>query len=302
MTDQAAAPAVQQPKQSILARFAQEAGLDAGRTYDVLKNTILRDASDAELQAFLAVCVQYRLNPFLKQIHAFKGKGGGIVPIVGIDGWIAIVNSNDVFLGEEFDYGPPMEEGAHKGKPEWIQCTMWRKDRQHPTRIREYFRECYRNTDPWNQTGARMLRHRAYIQCGRVAFGLSGIYDPDEGDQIINGDVREVHSDATIAALNRRMDAQLAAPQQATALAQAMPEVAEAVPVEKGVESVSTTEMPGANAEGEITPEQLRADMRAAKTIDELDLCGDLIQYTPKADQTDLSNLYGERRKALTGR
>ena len=31
---------------------------------------------------------------------------------------------------------------------------------------------------------ARMLRHKSYIQAGRIAFSLGGIYDPDEAERI----------------------------------------------------------------------------------------------------------------------
>jgi hypothetical protein len=44
--------------------------------------------------------------------------------------------------------------------------------------------ECARNTEPWIKWPARMLRHKALIQCARVAFGLAGIYDPDEAERI----------------------------------------------------------------------------------------------------------------------
>jgi hypothetical protein len=29
-----------------------------------------------------------------------------------------------------------------------------------------------------------MLRHKAMIQCARICFGLSGVYDPDEAQRI----------------------------------------------------------------------------------------------------------------------
>jgi hypothetical protein len=34
-----------------------------------------------------------------------------------------------------------------------------------------------------------MLRHKSYIQCARVCFGFSGIYDPDEAERIRDVDV-----------------------------------------------------------------------------------------------------------------
>ena len=43
--------------------------------------------------------------------------------------------------------------------------------------------ECKRTTDTWKQWPARMLRHKATIQAGRYAFGISGIIDPDEAER-----------------------------------------------------------------------------------------------------------------------
>ena len=42
----------------------------------------------------------------------------------------------------------------------------------------------YQNPTPWGRWPARMLRHKATIQCARYAFGLSGIVDPDEAERI----------------------------------------------------------------------------------------------------------------------
>ncbi|WP_208431614.1 recombinase RecT, partial [Bartonella doshiae] len=40
------------------------------------------------------------------------------------------------------------------------------------------------NSDPWKKYPARMLRHKATIQCARYAFGFSGIYEEDEAARI----------------------------------------------------------------------------------------------------------------------
>lgn len=42
----------------------------------------------------------------------------------------------------------------------------------------------------------RMLRHKSLIQAGRVAFGLSGIYDEDEGRDIIRNVEATIIADA----------------------------------------------------------------------------------------------------------
>lgn len=126
--------------------------------------------------ALLVVANQYELNPWTNEIYAFPNKGG-IIPIVGVDGWYAIINKHPQFDGIEF------EQDA-----ESCTCRIYRKDRQRPTVVTEYLDECKRETDPWRKYPKRMLRHKAAIQCARVAFSLSGIYEPDEAERIQESD------------------------------------------------------------------------------------------------------------------
>lgn len=148
-------------------------GTDPRELIETLKNTAFRgkDApSDAQLSALLVVSQEYGLNPFTKEIYAFPSERG-IVPIISIDGWIRIVNEHAKFDGLDFGY----DEKARA-----MQCTIYRKDRSRPIQIVEYLDECKRNTDPWNKMPMRMLRHKALIQCARVAFGFA-LYDEEEG-------------------------------------------------------------------------------------------------------------------------
>lgn len=137
-----------------------------------------RVPSREEFAAFLLVAKEYQLNPLTKEIYAFSSKGGGIVPIVSIDGWVNLVNSHPACDGFEFD----ME---HNDKGVLVSCTcrMFRKDRKIPVTVTEYLKECIRNTEPWAMQH-RMLRHKAFVQAARYAFGFSGVYDDDEGQKI----------------------------------------------------------------------------------------------------------------------
>jgi phage recombination protein Bet len=178
-------------RQGIIQWAGQHFGVDAGKVLATLKSTCFKgpkegnefkDPTDAEVAALLIVAREHGLNPFLKEIYAFPAKGGGIVPIVSIDGWINIVNRHPNYNGVEFIY-------AESEKPAWIECHMHRKDRTHPIKVRELLAECQRDTGPWKSHPSRMLRHKAFIQCARVAFGFAGIYDPDEGEAIVEGHV-----------------------------------------------------------------------------------------------------------------
>lgn len=166
--------------QGLIASMAAARKLDPAKYWESVKYTVFAgDATDAEMLAFMTVCDHYGLEPFRGEIYAFRKKGGGIQPIVSIDGWSSIINRNPQFDGMSFEMDVDQD-----GKINSVTCTMYRKDRNHPTSITEFFRECNRPTEPWKQWPARMLRHKAMIQCARIAFGLSGISDPDEAERM----------------------------------------------------------------------------------------------------------------------
>ena len=173
----------QEPRQKrgLIATFADRQGMEATNVLPVLMDTIIPNgkASDEQVQVFLAVCNEYKLNPFLKEIYAFPAKGGGIQPIVSIDGWIKLIHEREDLDGVEFE-----EVSDENGEPEYTTCTIHRKGLSRPVVITEYFAECNRPTDPWKKWPRRMLRHKALIQCARVAFGFAGIVDEDEAERM----------------------------------------------------------------------------------------------------------------------
>lgn len=161
-------------KASALAVMAGKYNVEPGKLLDTLKNTVFKNATNDELLALVVVSNEYGLNPLTKEIYAFPAKGGGIVPVVSIDGWIRMMNDHPQFDGIDYQF-------EHDAKGGLVACTaiIYRKDRSHPTRVTEYLAECRRNTEPWKME-RRMLRHKATIQGARVAFGFSGITDEDE--------------------------------------------------------------------------------------------------------------------------
>lgn len=147
---------------------------DGSGMIDTLKATAFKgQVSDEQMMALLIVANQYALNPWTKEIYAFPDRNNGIVPVVGVDGWSRIINSHAQFDGMDF------EQDA-----ESCTCVIHRKDRGHPIRVTEYMQECRRDVAPWKSHPRRMLRHKAMIQCARLAFGFAGIYDQDEAERI----------------------------------------------------------------------------------------------------------------------
>lgn len=192
---------------ALIKKFAERFSFDENKILDTLKATAFKVkdgvVTDDQMMALLIVADQYGLNPFTKEIYAFPDKQNGIVPVVGVDGWSRIINAHPQFDGMEFRTAEKtVEMEGAKPCPEWMECVMYRKDRQHPIAPREYLDEVYRPAfsgknrqtgeafsvaGPWQSHTKRMLRHKATIQSARVAFGFVGIYDQDEAERIIEG-------------------------------------------------------------------------------------------------------------------
>jgi phage recombination protein Bet len=174
-------------KTSLLAKFASRYDVEPQKMLATLKATCFRlpsgEVSNEQMIALLAVADQYGLNPFLKEIYAFPDQGG-IVPVVGVDGWARIINEQSQFDGIEFD------QDADK-----CTATIYRKDRAHPTSVTEFLDECRKESPAWKSHPRRMLRHKAMIQAARLAFGFTGIYEPDEAERIRESRIIDVTPD-----------------------------------------------------------------------------------------------------------
>ena len=184
---------------SALARLSEKYGLEESKLVDTLRATVIKSkkvrgrdgkpdtyvpATIEEVNAGLMVAAHYDLDPMLKQIHFFPAEGGGIVPIVGYDGWVKLVNRERRFAGfrsiDNLD-----------GSGNLISITgimkVWVSEpggESYEVEVTEYLEECRRDTEPWKKWPRRMLRNKTYNQTARMAFGFSGLYDEDEADRI----------------------------------------------------------------------------------------------------------------------
>lgn len=122
------------PKQTILAllRLARENGLDP-----LKEEVALALYEDTQWQAYIT-----------------------------IQGYSKMLNRHPAFDGITFTQS---EEGRN-GMPIWMECTIYRKDRSQPTKVREYFEEVKRDQAVWQKMPRRMLRHRVMQQCARLAL------------------------------------------------------------------------------------------------------------------------------------
>lgn len=158
-------------------RFGEVCGTSPHEARRVLAESVMPKGTDAERLAFIAVCGQYGLNPLRKEIYAFPSQGK-VVPVVGIDGWLAIATrhpEHDAIETEEIREG---------GKLVAVKALVWKKGSSRPTTATEYLSECQRSTQPWKQWPCRMLTTKAMIQAIRRAYAVSGIMEQDEAERM----------------------------------------------------------------------------------------------------------------------
>lgn len=234
-------PATKEDEERLVDRVAKRFGIEPKLLLPSLRATAFRlpnkkqgsewvaqQITNAQALALLVLVDQYKLNPWTREIFAFPGKFGEVIPVVSVDGWTRIINTHPAMAGITFSESEamvypedPASPAAHKPCPEWVEVTIYRRDRAIPFALRERFHECYRpatyNSDkgeygsgPWQTHTSRFLRHKALIQAARVCFGFAGIYDLDEATRIIEGQIlasRVEHTPRLPHAKGRTLDA-----------------------------------------------------------------------------------------------
>jgi len=176
-------PMRQDKRLGIVSSYANHLGVEAGKLMTVLKNSCFKSRepfTDEEVFAGLWLAHRYSLDPFAREFYLFRGQGGQVSGITGIDGWIKVVNSQPNYDGCEFEW-----QFTQDGLPFACTCKIYDKSRSRPFEVTEFYDECVIPTSPnWRKMPKRLLRHRAFIQCARLAFGLSGLLVRDEAEEI----------------------------------------------------------------------------------------------------------------------
>lgn len=146
---------------------------------------------DEDILLMLVIVLQKNLNPFAKEVYAVKSEiGDGFEAVLALNGWLRIMNNHPCFSGISVVFSEQIEvvkDGIPC--PSWAECSIYRKDRQTPIVVREYFEEVYiaprydeqskkEINSYWQTHPKRMLRHRVIEQCARVAFGFDKVHEP----------------------------------------------------------------------------------------------------------------------------
>lgn len=116
--------------------------------------------------ALLRTMQHWHLDPLNEEIGFAQYEDGNWQVLISIDGCSKLLNEHSQFNGLAFNQADSLIEGV----PEWMECSIYRRDRIMPITIREYFVEVRNNHEMWQKMPRRMLRHRALQQCVRIAI------------------------------------------------------------------------------------------------------------------------------------
>lgn len=167
--------AAKKPK-SALRALAERLHVSEEGLQSTLLATSFKGATKEEFMALVITANAYDLNPMLKEIYAFPKKGGGITPMVGLDGWIKLANQHPQFNGIEFD-----DIVDDKGNVVAIEGVLYRKDRDRPTKMMVRLDEFKVDTNPnWRSRKRHMLWVRCYCHTVRVGLGITGLGIEDD--------------------------------------------------------------------------------------------------------------------------
>ena len=192
----------QQPREKEVNDIVTRSVLRSGLSYESFVKVLIQSAlsrlsiwTQADLERLLMMAERLQLDPLNNEIYAMETQADSsrkshIVLVVGVDGWSRIINSHPQFDGLRFIESEPGDDEL----PLYFECTIFRKDRKIATSVREYMYEAHTNQGAWLSHPRRMLRHKAMIQCARICFGLSGVYDPDEAQRITSSKSQTSHT------------------------------------------------------------------------------------------------------------
>ena len=124
------------------------------------------DVPAKTILTLLRMMQNLHLDPLLEEIGLAQYEDGQWQVFITIEGCAKLLNQHPQFNGLLFNQANTLIDGV----PEWIECSIYRKDREVPTTVREYYIEVRGETAIWQKMPRRILRHRALQQCVRLAM------------------------------------------------------------------------------------------------------------------------------------
>lgn len=126
------------------------------------------NATVASQLALLHLIERYSLDPLLEEVDLVQYEDQSWQAIITPQGYARLINACPQFKGISYTYSEADENVISS----WIECAIYRSDRDGPITVREYYAEVKRDSAIWQKMPRRMLRNRAFQQCAKLALGI----------------------------------------------------------------------------------------------------------------------------------
>ncbi len=118
--------------------------------------------------ALLRLMQKYELDPFLEEVDLVQYDDQSWQAVITTQGYARLMNACPQFKGMTYSYSGSSNDAI----TDWIECSIYRADRDSPITVREYYLETRRDSVAWEKMPRRMLRNRAFQQCAKIALGI----------------------------------------------------------------------------------------------------------------------------------
>ncbi|NBQ39811.1 MAG: hypothetical protein EBU34_08525 [Alphaproteobacteria bacterium] len=106
--------------------------------------------------------------PFLEEVDLVQYEDQSWQAVITTQGYARLMNACPQFKGMTYSYSGSSNDAI----TDWIECSIYRADRDSPITVREYYLETRRDSVAWQKMPRRMLRNRAFQQCAKMALGI----------------------------------------------------------------------------------------------------------------------------------
>jgi phage recombination protein Bet len=139
---------------------------------NVIRQTVAKGATDAQLRMFLEVCRSTGLDPFLKEIYFVAERS---IIMASRDGYLRVANEHPQFDGMETKV-----ERDERNVPIKATCSVWRKDRSHAITCEAYYSEYKKPGPVWSQYPSAMISKVAEVLALKRSFAINGVVTEEE--------------------------------------------------------------------------------------------------------------------------
>lgn len=181
---------MEQQNNNAVATVTEETRVTQELLLDYLK-TMNKGLTEQQTKQFLAVAGTFGLNPWKREVYAvtYKNKDGStdMSIVTGYETYIKRAELNPNYDGFDIEFKGGFKRGkiTKQGKngPWQVDalvpdgtvscvCTVYRKDRAHPTREEVFFDEYDQGNSMWQSKPRTMLKKVAIVSAFRKAFPL----------------------------------------------------------------------------------------------------------------------------------